>query len=290
MIYIWIAKKLYAVYKVLPMNVVQMCFGIGLCFFGGTYFMSIAAIEAFRNFGGQLLLNELELVWEQAQLVNEAHEVDQKVDANHDGVADVEVMSASEYVTHKSKVAMVAITQPDKVVNSMQYLLTAWVAVIATLKMQFARTVALALGIAEMFELPACQFLGPPLAMLMGKDLQHWVGPIIIVVIKCTAVYIATYIQSIISAFYSGLRGGRLFASGFINFLHDNFGSNLPSFLCAQPFDPDQSYWDEVIGFTLGAAGFYYQFTHNFQLEFPYSLALFPCTIVETIIRYNVYT
>ena len=37
-------------------------------------------------------------------------------------------------------------------------------------------------------------------------------------------------------------------------------------------------------------AGFYYQITHGFALEFPYSLIMLPCTIVEWVIRWHIYT
>eukprot|EP00931_Biecheleriopsis_adriatica_P010099 TRINITY_DN111197_c0_g1_i1.p1 TRINITY_DN111197_c0_g1~~TRINITY_DN111197_c0_g1_i1.p1 ORF type:complete len:401 (-),score=97.15 TRINITY_DN111197_c0_g1_i1:65-1201(-) len=290
MIYVFIAQQLYKVYKILPVNLLQMIFGIGLCFFGGTYFMSIAAFEAFRNFGGQLLLDELAVCWEQALLVKKANEIDDTVDANQDGVVDVQQMSYNELINHKAKMAMVAIDKPDRLTKSVQYLFTAWVSVIATLKMQFARTVAIALGIADMCELPAVQVFGPVLAFLLGPDLKHWVAPSIGITIKIIAVVISTYIQAIISAFYSGLRGGRMFGTGLVYGIMPYVGPYLPECCIKQPFDPEQSYIDEMIGFPLAAAGFYYQFTHNFTLEFPYSLIMLPCTIVEWVLRWNVFT
>ena len=43
-------KEGYKVYQTLPHNVLMMIFGAALCFFGGTYVASIAAIEAFALF------------------------------------------------------------------------------------------------------------------------------------------------------------------------------------------------------------------------------------------------
>ena len=43
------------------------------------------------------------------------------------------------------------------------------------------------------------------------QDLSHWTAPIIGTTIKVIAVVISSYIQAVISAFYSGIRGGRLF-------------------------------------------------------------------------------
>ena len=39
-----------------------------------------------------------------------------------------------------------------------------------------------------------------------------------------------------------------------------------------------------------GKAGFYYQLTNGFALEFPYSMIMFPCTMVEWVIRWHIYT
>ena len=47
-----------------------------------------------------------------------------------------------------------------------------------------------------------------------------------------------------------------------------------------------------VFGMRVGPekAGFYYQITNGFALDFPYSIIMFPCTMVEWIIRWHIYT
>lgn len=290
MIYVFIARMLYKVYQVLPIHLLEMVFGVGLCFFGGVYFASIAAFEAFRNFGGQLLIDELALCWEQALLVKAANEVDDKKDENKDGIADVEQMGYNELISHKAKMAMMAVDKPERLMKASEYLFTAWVAVIATLKSQFAKTVAIALGIADQLTLPAVEVLGPTLAMLLGKDLQHWTAPIITTTIKVIAVVISSYIQAVISAFYSGLRGGRLFGEAFMYGVMPYVGPYLPECMGVKNFNPEESYIDEIVGFPFAAAGFYYQLTNGFALDFPYSIIMFPCTMVEWIIRWHIYT
>jgi len=290
MIYVFIARMLYKVYQVLPIHLLEMIFGVGLCFFGGVYFASIAAFEAFRNFGGQLLIDELALCWEQALLVKAANEEDDKKDLDKNGVADVQEMGYNELITHKAKMAMMAVDKPERLMKASEYLFTAWVAVIATLKSQFAKTVAIALGIADQLQLPAIQILGPTLAMLLGKDLAHWTAPIIGTTIKVIAVVISSYIQAVISAFYSGIRGGRLFGEAFMYGVLPYVSPYLPECMGLKSFNPEESYIDEIVGFPLAAAGFYYQLTNGFALEFPYSLIMLPCTIVEWIIRWHIYT
>merc|ERR1719499_970704 len=112
---------------------------------------------------------------------------------------------------------MVSVKDPQRLQQALISLGNVYIAVLATLKYEFAKTVAIALGIANMLSLPATRILGPILALAMGKELHHWVPTIIDTTIKAIAVWVATMIQAIISAFYSGLRGGKLAAEGIFN-------------------------------------------------------------------------
>ena len=52
-LYRWLFYKARWFYSWAPKNLLQMCFGLGLAFFGGTYVAAIAAVEAFRLMGWQ---------------------------------------------------------------------------------------------------------------------------------------------------------------------------------------------------------------------------------------------
>lgn len=291
----WIYAKIfqffYKIYKLLPMNIAQIVFGAALCFFGGVYFTSIAAIEAFRQFGGQIVVDELTICWDEACNIAAASEEDDKVDANKNSIPDVEEMSRNELVNHKARVAMVAVKDPQRLMKAIQYLLSGYVSVLATLKFQFAKTVALSLAIAEMLELPFVRIFGPILAMAMGPELNHWVSAIITTTLKIVAVIVATYIQAIISAFYSALRGASMVGEAVINIASERgIMDMLPDKLVEKPFDANNSWWDEIIGFPLAAFGFWYQFSHGFSLEFPLDLLFLPLTIIEWFLRWQVYT
>jgi len=291
MAYIWVFKQLYKIYKILPMNIVSIIFGVGLCFFGGTYFAAIAAAEAAINLGGADMWEHFKTCYNEASVVAVANTEDDKVDANKDGIMDVKQMSTNDLISHKALVAMMSVKDPMKLQKAITALINVWVAVIATLKFQFAKTVAVALGIANMLSLPACRVVGPLLCSVMGPDLNHWVPTIIDTTIKIITVWFATYIQSCISAFYSGLRGGRIIATSIFNIMTERgWMDKLPDCLTAKPFDPDQSYLDEAIQYPIAAFGFYYQITHGFALEFPWNLICLPLTIIEWIIRFQVYT
>lgn len=291
MAYVWIGKQLYKVYKRLPLNAIRIVFGAGLCFFGGAYFAAIAAVEAAINFGGDDLWLHLSTVWDEGSKIAVASAEDDKVDANQDQIPDVDQMSFNDLITHKAQVAMVAVTDPMRLQKALVALGNVYIAVIATLKFQFARTVAIALGIANMLAMPAAQIFGPPLCFLLGKDLNHWAHTTVDTTIKVIAVVFASYLQQFISGFYSGLRGGKMVAVGLVNILGEcGCWDKLPDKCVDKPFDADKSWIDEVIGFPIAAVGFYWQVTHGFSLDFPWSILVLPLDIIEWVLRFQTFT
>jgi len=291
MFYVWVCKQLYKVYLMLPMNLARMVFGVGLCFFGGVYFTALAAAEAAANIGGKDLLEHLNTVYTEMLVAAEASEKDDKVDADNDKIADVDQMTFNQLMSHKAYVTMAAVSDPMKLQKALVALSTMWMSVLATLKLEFAKTVALAVGIANQLSLPACRLCGPPLAMLMGKDLNHWVHTIITVTVKVACVIVATYVQAYISAFYSGLRGGKIFGESLFNIMSERgWLEKLPDCIVAKPFDANESYLDEVIAYPLAAVGFYCQVQSQFTIMHPFDWFLLPLTVFEWVLRYQVWT
>jgi hypothetical protein len=283
-VYKWLYLKAYQIVSVLPTNVMQMVFGAALCFFGGTFVASISAIEAFRTMGGEQTLKDLKYIFSQMSIVSEASAEDDKVDADHDGIADVDQMTASQLAEHKMKLAMLSVDEPDKLQAAVGSFWAACLAVLATLRLQFAQTTALALGIADICLFPVLRLLAPLLAWALGKNLKHWVEPIITGSLKLIAIVCAWFLQAIVSAFYSGLRGGKMFAEGAFGLLAEHgILKKFPDSLVPdkEPFNPDTTYVDEIIGYPLAAGGFYFQIVHGFELPFPLNVIFLPLTIIE---------
>ena len=70
-----------------------------------------------------------------------------------------------------------------------------------------------------MIKLPLIRAFAPLLSAALGPDMVHWTQTLIETTISVLAIIIAWYLQMIISAFYSGLRGGRMFATGLCDLL-----------------------------------------------------------------------
>ena len=65
-------RFLYILYDWAPKKVITMVVGCVLCFFGGTYVVSLAAIEAFIRMGGERLWDDMVYVYDQIKLAGEA--------------------------------------------------------------------------------------------------------------------------------------------------------------------------------------------------------------------------
>jgi len=74
---------------------------------------------------------------------------------------------------------------------------------------------------------------------------------------------------------------------GLIGLLQEkNLMEKVP--MIAQPFDPNESYLDEVIGYGLAAVGFAFQLFNGFALPFPLNLVFLPLTIIEWFLRIQI--
>ena len=91
---------LYA-YNVLPFDLFQACLGLGLCFCGGSYVASIAAIEAFRMTGWESTKAALLDVGEEMKRVQIANDADNKKDDDGNGIADVDEMEPADLLQRK---------------------------------------------------------------------------------------------------------------------------------------------------------------------------------------------
>ena len=85
----------------MPANMVQMIFGGGLCYFGGTFTASIAAVEAFRTMGFEKAHHDVAALTEQLDKVAQMNDEDDAADDDGDGIADVEQVSPAELVRRK---------------------------------------------------------------------------------------------------------------------------------------------------------------------------------------------
>lgn len=152
--------------------------------------------------------------------------------------------------------AMKVVKDPDRLIDAVGGLWAAYLAVLATLRLEFARVTAMALGIAEMIKFPIVRVAGPPLSALLGPERKHWVMTIITVVLNLLVISFAWFLQKVISAFNSALRGGKMFGEALLAYLNEN--GLLAKVPCLKTrddgtLDLNETYLDEIIGYLVAA-------------------------------------
>eukprot|EP00966_Prymnesium_polylepis_P031276 727226-Prymnesium_polylepis.1 len=165
--YMKLGRMGYAAYCVMPVDLFQASLGLGLCFCGGSYVASIAAIEAFRMTGWETTKAYVYDVADEMKRVQLANEADNKKDDDGNGVADVDEITPSELLQRKASLFAISVKDPNKLSIAVGGLYTAWLAVQGTLRVEFARTITLGISMAETATPMALKLGVPVLAHLL---------------------------------------------------------------------------------------------------------------------------
>ena len=174
----------------LPQHLIMACFGLALCLFGGTFPMTIAAYEAFTTCGWENTKRCIKELSASYQQIKEEDDKDNLVDADGDGIADVNEISGQELVQRKL-LLWARVANPDHISEALGSLYTAWLAVIAVLKIQFAKTVALGNAIGNAIKKPVSMVAVKPLSQVLPDEYHNWINTIINIFCKSVAISVA---------------------------------------------------------------------------------------------------
>lgn len=266
-------------YNSLPLDIIYAILGLVLVFFGGTYCLIIAAIETFYQTGYPQVREGILYLQEEMRLIWEASRKDDKKDDDNDGIADVKQITVKALVQRKIALFFTSCNNPNKVFTMINQIIMSMISVIAVLKVQFAKVIALGNMIGESMRRPIEWVIVPTLGKLVPVEYRKWISPVIGVICKFVAISIAWLIQRIISSVQSAIRGGLIFARRLLKLAKEK--GYFPS------YDED-GYYDEALGWSVAALGICFQFFFGFALPFPLSFFLFPITLFENYLVWMV--
>lgn len=254
-------------YSHLPHDELMCIAGLGLCFFGGVFPVTVAAYEGFR-LGG----------WEstKAHLIQIRVEIEKIKLHQNDGAKRVSEMTADELLTHEVQLVLKHV-DPTIAQSAATGLLQGVAGMIATLQSRFAKTVALGASIADCFRVTGMRLLAPMLAHSLAEEHHRWIPFVIEWLAKSLAVSVAWTLQLVISAVHASIRGGSMFVK------HGIKAAHARGFLLG--FDPVTSNADEVASVLVAGLGIYWQFSHTFGLPFPLSTILSPISMIEWTLK-----
>ena len=245
--------------------------GLIMCFFGGRFVTIIAACEAYRMIGLQSQVKFVRDLKEDFSHFLEVNRHDDEVDDDGDGIADVAQIDKKALFQRKVLLFLKTV-EPVRVSDALAGLQSGFLAVIATLKMQFCKAITLGSAIGEIMMKPANKYVLPVLENVLPEEYRKWGRPAISYTVKMLAISFAWTVQRIISAFHSAMRGGHMFAENFLGYL------NIMGYY---QIDTKNSQVDEMLGYGVTACGLWFQLRTGFNLPFPLNILLLPFTILE---------
>lgn len=277
------SKTAYSFYSKLPQNALLFLYGFVFCFFGGTFPILFAAVQAAEHGGRKAVVQAVSDLADEALIIIEESKKDDKVDEDKDGKKDVDQISNSEFVARKTKLVLRKMN-PEKVDKAIASIYKVWLAVAAVLSIEFARTISLALSIADFLRNPLNRFVAPTIQLAVPNDYDKWVPVVLGWIAKSIAISIAFYIQSVVSGVASALNGGLMMARAVYQFfVHRNM-----KLFGLIPEDHSESVVDEVLSYIFAGLGFYTQFRSNFSLPTPLNYILWPFQLAESYIRWSI--
>lgn len=264
--------KAYAVIEPYhPEEWIPAIIGFILCFYGGAFCTTIAAVEAFRLCGYETSKAAVNKLYDQYKTAAVASEKDDMKDENHDGVADVSKLSPKDLFKRKAKLAFKT-CDPDELSNALGGIYAGFMAVVATLQLRFAQVVTLGASLGTNLQRIAVQW-EPQIEASLDPEYRRWVPQFVSYATKFIGVAMAWLVQRLIFGFTSAMKGSQMLCRGVGGYLvrHKHVD---PSFIV------EGSATFNYVETAITAIGFYSQFMRGFTLGWA-SIFLFPLSTVE---------
>jgi len=261
----------------MPEQIFYATLGFLMCFFGGFFPATIAAFEAWQLCGGKEALAACKKLWGEFNKIKDASKKDDDIDADHDGVPDVLQIDGKALLARKMKLA-VSTVEPATINEALACIFTGWAGVMAVLKIKFAKTVTLGHMIGEQLYHVASQSESLT-SSAVPEEYRAWIPVTTKWLCKVVAISIAWWIQRVISAFHSAIRGGAMCTQYLLQFAKEKGYIH---------FDIEDLYVKQAAAWIIAALGFLFQLSVGFSVPFPLSIFLWPVSIVEYFIVWSV--
>lgn len=255
-----------------PEALIKMFTGFSMMFFGGFFISTVAVFEAVNQGGFDRLAKNLGILRAQYRKVQIANDADDRLDEDNDGIADVTQISA-EKLTFRKILVVLRACNPEAMTEALSALYTVMLAVVATLRVKFARTVSLGASIGEMLAKPALKFVIPILEDLLPDEFDGWVRPVALYVCRALGVSLAFSLQRVLSTVHTAFRGANMLTEGFTSFAESRRMDYLTD-----------GYADDAFSFAMAFIGIYAQLLVWKELPVVMQLVLFPAFAMENVL------
>lgn len=252
-----------------PEELLPMLVGVLMCVFGGSFMMTISAMEAYRMAGWHETKEHLVIMRDNVRKARAESRKDDEVDADGDGIADVKQIESKELATRKISLFM-RVTNPLELSAALSGLYIGLLAVVATLRMRMARTIALGCSLGNAAAGPALKLIKPVAESAVPPEYHNWIAVVVSYVCKGLGVWIAMIVHRVLAAVHSAVRGSQLFCENFATYTRKRGYSALAD-----------GYYDEAAMAVVAFMGLYFQLSSSFSIPWLLALPLAPVIIFE---------
>ena len=259
-----------AVLRYTPPEFIPALWGFVLCFFGGEYITLIALVEAYQLCGGDKASAAAAELYAEASLA---------IDASMKEDAGIAALAPKELAAHKAALVL-RVVDPAKTQIALGELYMVWMAVLATLKIQFARTVALALSINGSLKPAADKFVVPAIEAACPPDFKKWVPVAVETGLKGAVVVVAWMLTTLVATVQSALRGGPAVAKVLIAF------GTAKKFIKTPIADGSHTFF--MVAYAVAAAGILFQVVNGWGVPFPLNIFTAPLDVAEWMLRWQI--
>jgi len=259
-----------AVLRYTPPEFIPALWGFVLCFFGGEYITLIALVEAYQLCGGDKASAAAAELYAEASLA---------IDASMMEDAGIAALAPKELAAHKAALVL-RVVDPAKTQLALGELYMVWMAVLATLKIQFARTVALALSINGSLKPAADKFVVPAIEAACAPDFKKWVPVAVETGLKGAVVVLAWMLTTLVATVQSALRGGPAVAKVLIAF------GTAKKFIKTPIAEGSHTFF--MVAYAVAAAGILFQVVNGWGVPFPLNIFTAPLDVAEWMLRWQI--
>ncbi|KAH3744063.1 inframe stop codon [Pelomyxa schiedti] len=306
--------RIIRLYQKLPPNVAQMVFGLGVCLFGGHFAATLAVFEAFKQSGASSKLwSCVTDLYEAAQKVKTASDMDDKRDDNGDGIPDVDEIPAGQLLIRKTSLALKNV-DPIKFNTAVQGLYQGFIAAVVVVQFKFAKTVALGNSLGDFLYRTVGSHVAPIINRYIPADYHGWVKLTIAYICKFVGISISWTLQFYQSVVQSAIHGSRIFSRALLKYIDPPPASaskpeNKPTAESSDPNAPifstpinasafaatsmlspreDDTKIGEAIAWVMAFFGILFQYKLGFRIPLPINLVLMPLHLTEWSLKWSI--
>lgn len=170
---------------------------------------------------------------------------------------------------------------PENVATALEGLTMATVAILATLRIRFAKAITLGTAIGGVLHSVFSQFTQQILEYSLPDDYEKWIPVINKYGFRYLGVCASWILMRAVTSVFAAMRGSSLFLTGLTAYLVRHGHVTSGTFQAGNPM--------MVAAWTvLAVLGVYSQISSRFSLPFPLNLLLLPLTIAEQVVVFAV--